>query len=180
MIHPPDCIYVKAQIITMDPTCPSGQALATSKGRIVDVGGRDMISSLAGKKTKILDVGGRTILPGFIDAHSHFLLAGLYDVFLVDLKSPPLGSIKNIHDLVARLREVALSTPQPNWIIGYGYDDTLLEENRHPVAKDLNRASATHPIFISHVLGHLAVLNSIALKSTGIDKNTQSPYSGKI
>ena len=83
MRHPSDCIYVNAQIITMDPTRPSGKALATSRGRIVDVGDQDMISSLAGKKTKILDIGGRTILPGFIDAHSHFLHAGLYDAFLV-------------------------------------------------------------------------------------------------
>ncbi len=180
MRHPSDCIYVNAQIITMDPTSPSGKALATSKGRIVDVGDQDMVFSLAGKKTKILDVGGRTILPGFIDAHSHFLHAGLYDVFLVDLKSPPLGGIKNIDDLVTRLKQVALSTSEPNWIIGYGYDDTLLEEKRHPVAKDLNRVSTTHPIFIRHVSGHLAVMNSVALKLAGIDKNISDPFGGKI
>ena len=180
MKNHPDNIYVNAQIITMEPNCPSAQALATSKSRIVDIGEQDRIFSLAGKKTKIFDLGGRTILPGFIDAHSHFLYAGLYDAFLVNLKSPPLGSIKNIDDLVVKLREVAISTPEPNWIIGYGYDDTLLEEKRHPNAKDLERASATHPIFIRHVSGHLAVMSSIALKLTGIDKTTHDPFGGRI
>jgi predicted amidohydrolase YtcJ len=180
MKNHPDNIYVNAQIITMEPNCPSAQALATSKSRIVDIGEQDRIFSLAGKKTKIFDLEGRTILPGFIDAHSHFLYAGLYDVFLVNLKSPPLGSIKNIDDLVVKLREVAISTPEPNWIIGYGYDDTLLEEKRHPNAKDLERASATHPIYIRHVSGHLAVMNSIALKLTGIDKTTHDPFGGRI
>jgi predicted amidohydrolase YtcJ len=180
MKNHPDNIYVNGQIITMEPSLPSAPALAIRRGRIVDIGEQDRIFSLAGKKTKVDDLGGRTLIPGFIDAHSHFLHAGLYDSFLVNLKSPPLGSIKNIDDLVVKLRQAALSTPEPDWIIGYGYDDTLLEEKRHPNAKDLNRADATHPIFIRHVSGHLAVMNSIALKLTGIDKATHDPFGGRI
>ena len=57
----------------MEPNRPLARALAIQKSRIVDIGKQDRISALATKKTKILDLEGRTILPGFIDAHSHFL-----------------------------------------------------------------------------------------------------------
>lgn len=176
----PDRIYLNAQIVTMDSRCPYGQALATDRGRILDVGAQDRILAMAGKSTEILDMGGRTILPGLIDAHSHFMHAGLYDAFLVNLKSPPLGRIKTMDDLIHKLRLVAVSTPGADWILGYGYDDTLLEDKRHPNATDLDRASAEHPIFISHVSGHLAALNTMALKRCGIDQNTQDPFGGKI
>ena len=180
MITPPEHVYLNAQIVTMDPACPQGQAMATGRGRILAVGTRDQIRAMAGKNTTIMDLGGRTILPGLIDAHSHFLQAGFYDTFLVNLKSPPLGTIKTIDELIEKLCQVAASTPRADWIIGYGYDDTLLADKRHPVAADLDRASAVHPIWISHVSGHLAVLNTMALTRCGIDQHTRDPFGGKI
>jgi predicted amidohydrolase YtcJ len=180
MSNPADCIYINAQIVTMDSSCPFAQAVATRKGRIVAVGAQDRTVSLKGKNTRILDLDGRTILPGFIDPHSHFLYAGLYDSFLVNLKSPPIGRIKNIDGLVAELGREASSMSGPGWILGYGYDDTLLEEKRHPEAKDLNMASRIHPILIRHVSGHLAVLNTAALKTIGVDRNTPDPPGGVI
>jgi predicted amidohydrolase YtcJ len=146
----------------------------------LDLGRKDRIYALADRHTNILNLDGRSMLPGFIDAHSHFLHAGLYDLFLVNLKSPPLGEIVRIGDLVTNLRQVASATPKAQWIIGYGYDDTLLEEKRHPLAQDLNQASLNHPILIRHVSGHVAVLNSPALSLCGIDRQTKDPEGARI
>lgn len=175
-----DRIYLNSEIITMDPFCPMADALATRNGHILKVGTGLNVRSLAGMETEVFDLGGRTLMPGFIDAHSHFVRAGLYDLFLVDLRSPPVGKIKSIPALISKLRQAALDLPKDAWILGYGYDDTLLEEKRQPTAKDLNRASMIHPICIRHVSGHLAVLNTPALKLAGISMNTVAPVGGRI
>ncbi len=180
MSETPDCIYLNGQIVTMDPDRPTAQALATRNDLIMDLGRKDRIQAMADRHTRILNLDGRTLLPGFIDAHSHFLHAGLYDLFLVNLKSPPLGEIVQIGDLVAKLQRVAATTPKAQWIVGYGYDDTLLKEKNHPLAEDLNRASADHPIIIYHVSGHVAVLNSTALSLCGIDREASDPVGARI
>ena len=54
-------------------------------------------------------------------------------------------------ELVARLRERARETPAGDWITGWGYDDTLIAEKRHPSRADLDAASTEHPIVLFHV-----------------------------
>jgi predicted amidohydrolase YtcJ len=66
------------------------------------------------------------------------------------------------------------------WVNGRGYDDTLLEEGRHPTRYDLDQASTEHPIYISHTSGHLAVANSLALEMAGVTRDTPQPPGGVI
>ena len=68
----------------------------------------------------------------------------------VDLNSPPIGAIEDMDQLVAALAARAAELPEGQWVSGRGYDDTLLAEQRHPTRVDLDRASTTHPIYISH------------------------------
>jgi predicted amidohydrolase YtcJ len=98
----------------------------------------------------------------------------------VDLNSPPIGAIKNIPQLIAALKQKAQSTPKGQWVTGRGYDDTLLSEMRHPTRDDLDMASTEHPIWITHVSGHLGVANSLALKRAKISRDTPQPGGGRI
>ena len=67
-------------------------------------------------------------------------------LYVVDLQSPPVGTVQTIEDLIAALKRRADETPKDQWVVGRGYDQTLLREKRHPTREDLDKASTDHPI----------------------------------
>jgi predicted amidohydrolase YtcJ len=144
------------------------------------VGTNPEIRALAGAGTTTVDLAGKTALPGFIDAHSHFPSAGMDALFVVDLQSPPVGTVQTIEGLIAALKRRADETPKGRWVVGRGYDQTLLREKRHPTREDLDRASSGHPISIVHASGHLSVANSMALKMAQVTKGTPNPKGGVV
>ncbi len=172
-------LYVGGPILTMDPANSVVAALAVEGNRIAAVGSREELRDWADGDARVVDLRGRALLPGFIDAHGHFPGAGIFALY-VDLNSPPIGTVAEMSDLVNRLRQKAASTAPGKWILGMGYDDTLLAEQRHPTRADLDRASSAHPIAILHISGHLAVVNSLALEKLGIDARTPDPDGGRI
>ncbi len=178
-IHP-DVIFLNADIVTLDERQPRAAAVAVLNERIVAVGSREQTEALAGPATEVVDIGGATLTPGFYAAHDHFPSAGVLARLQVDLNSPPIGEIENIEQLVAALTERAAETPEGEWIVGRGYDDTLLAEKRHPTRDDLDRVSDKHPIWIIHTSGHLGVANSRALQLAGITRRTAKPKGGVI
>jgi len=175
----PDRIYVNGTVITMNGA-QIVQAVAVRGDRIVGAGTNADIRKMAGSSAAVVDLKGKTMLPGLIDAHSHISMAGVWALFTANLSSPPLGKVNNIDDLVAALRAKAQETPKGQWVRGQGYDQTLLTEARHPTRYDLDKASTDHPIFIFHASGHLAVVNSMALKMAGIAKDSPQPSGGVI
>ena len=70
--------------------------------------------------------------------------------------------------------------PEGMLVYGWGYDDSLLLEKRHPTRDDLDQASTSHPIVIRHVSGHLASANSLALNNNNINPQTPDPLGGVI
>ena len=176
----PDVIYINGDIVTLDKANPEAEAVATWQGKIVAIGSTSQLQKLAGPQTKIVDLGGKTLVPGLIEPHSHFILYGPIALIRVDLSSPPVGQIKNMKELVEALSKRASVTAKGGWVSGFGYDDTTLEENRHPTRYDLDKASADHPVFISHISGHFVSLNSKALLMAGINKDTPQPVGGVI
>ncbi len=175
---PPDTIYVGGVIVTMNAAAANAEAVSVRGDRIAAVGAAESLRKTAGPNTKVVDLKGATILPGLIDAHSHFPGAGTAALYSVNLTSPPLGDVRSIGDLVDALRRKAASTPNGEWIRGGGFDQNELKEGRQPTREDLDRASTEHPIFISHSAGHLAVANSMALRMAGITKDTPNPKGG--
>ena len=176
----PDVVFVNGAFLTMDEGGSRAEAAAVLNERIVAVGSRAEIEALAGPETEAVDLGGATVLPGFYAAHDHFPMAGRLAKLQVDLNSPPIGRIETMEELVAALTERAAETPEGDWIVGRGYDDTLLAEKRHPTRADLDRASAEHPIWVIHTSGHLGVANSLALEIAGIGRRTPQPKGGVI
>ncbi len=172
-------VYLGGPVLTLDAQDRVVEALAVEDGRIAAIGTRAEVEAWAGGRARVVDLEGRALLPGFIDAHGHFPGAGLYAIN-VDLNSPPIGDVQTFDDLVARLREKAAETDRGDWVVGWGYDDTLLAEKRHPTREDLDRASTEHPIAILHISGHLGVLNSRGLEIAGYDADTPDPEGGLI
>jgi len=126
-----------------------------------------------------LDLQGRTVVPGFIEAHGHFPGAGLGAV-AADLNSPPIGTIKTIPEALEALKQLDAAQPGDGWLIGFGYDDTMLEEMRHFTSAELDAVSTTRPILAMHISAHMAVVNSLALERFGITAETPDPPGGEI
>ena len=174
-------LFHNGSIVTMNPEQPLAEAVAVEGDRIVAVGGSNAVRAAAGAAAQNVDLNGAAMLPGFIDAHGHFPASGLIgSKYYLDLNSPPIGSMRNLNDILEALQARVRDTPEGQWIRGGGYDDTLLAERRHPTRADLDRVSTRHPIYLSHISGHLAVANSLALKRAGIDKDTPQPAGGRF
>jgi hypothetical protein len=176
---PDRVVYVGGPVVTLDARDTVAEALGVEGDRIAVVGDEDTVLAWAGPDARRVNLGGRALLPGFIDAHGHFPGEGVWAT-VVDLRSPPMADVEDLDDLVERLRARAATTDPGEWVVGMGYDDTLLAEGRHPTRHDLDRASQAHPIAVIHVSGHLASLNSMGLAESGIDADTPDPEGGVI
>jgi predicted amidohydrolase YtcJ len=178
--RPGRTLYVGGPILTMDAEDRIVGALAVDGERIAAAGDEAELRAWAEEHdAEVVDLEGRALLPGFIEAHGHFPGMGLTAVF-VDLNSPPIGDVETLDDLVARLEARASETDEGEWIVGIGYDDSLLAERAHPTRWDLDRASALHPIAALHISGHLAVANSRGLAAIGVARDTPDPTGGLI
>ena len=163
-------VFLNGEVLTMDSTNRIVEAISVRGGRIESVGTSEEIGALADGQTEVVDLAGRTLIPGFVDAHGHFPGSG-QTAFTVDLNSPPIGDTESIPELLEKLRQFG-EEKTDGWLIGSNYDDTLLAEKRHPTRDDLDKVSATRPIAVVHVSGHLMVLNSAALEEMHIDEST--------
>ena len=173
-------VYRNGTILTMDSGGSQAQALAVRGETILAVGSDAEIMALADPHTVVTDLRGRTMLPGFIDGHSHFVSAGLMAATQLDLSSPPVGGVKNIAEIKELIRAKAAETPKGEWILGFGYDDTGLEDKRHPLASDIDEVAPEHPVLLRHVSGHLSSCNSLALAKANYTKDTPDPVGGVI
>ena len=176
-----DTIFFGDNIVTMDPDQPTVEAVAVRGEKIVAAGSMDDVMALEGASTRVVDLGDQALLPGFIDAHGHFLSASR-SLESLQLHPPPVGDVNNIDDLVRKVQAwiVENDIPPGETVSGRGYDDSLLEEGRHPTRYDLDRASTDHPIILTHVSGHLRASNSAALAAGNVTADTPDPPGGYI
>ena len=169
----PNLILHNANIITMDDHKPVVQAVACFQGRIVAIGSDHEILALSGPGTKVMNMHGATVVPGLNDSHNHMLEVGIKmtRIALDDVKS--LGEMR---DLIAK---AAQHTPPGQWIIGEGWNESFLAENRLPTRGDIDAATDTHPVLLKRFF-NMDVVNSVALALAGIDANTPDPSGGAI
>lgn len=176
-----DAIYINGTVVTVNDSQPTAEAVAVKNGRILAVGNRVTVEALKGSTTQVFDLQGKTMVPGFIDPHGHLLMQGMA-ALVADLLPAPDGTVDSIAALQEQLRTWA-QTPAAirlGWIVGNGYDDAQLKEQRHPTRADLDAVSQEIPIFALHQSGHLVSLNSKALELANITAETPNPPGGVI
>ena len=171
-----DLVLLNGKIVTVDSSGTIEEAVAVRDGRFLKVGSSEEIRRLAGSKTRIIDLKGKTVLPGFIDTHEHCIRKGMRGDW-VDCASPPIGTIDQ---LVEALAAKAHEKAEGEWVVGYGFDETKLEDRRWPTRYDLDKASPRNPIYLGRAGGHNAVANSVALEIAGITKDTPQPSGANI
>jgi predicted amidohydrolase YtcJ len=171
-----DLLLVNGRVLTMDEAQPIASAIAIRNGIVAAVGSNSDARAAASPGSQVIDLRGRTATPGLNDAHAHPMGVGFAAAHL-DLGSPPNRSIRDLVELVAA--EVP-KRPPGAWIIGHGYDQARLAEQRHPTRHDLDAVAPDHPVLLIRACYHIAVANSRALALAGISAGTPDPANGTI
>ncbi|HBY45429.1 MAG TPA: amidohydrolase, partial [Chloroflexi bacterium] len=174
----PDLILTGGRVVTMDPDLPEATALAVKDGHILAVGGDVAIEELAGPGTQRFALGGRLTIPGIIDTHNHMISMG---TVLNEVQLYAARSIDEIKELVAdRVR----TSPPGAWILGRGWDESLLADKRFPNRHDLDEVAPNNPVVLDRVWNML-LANSAALQAADVGRHTPDPpadalYAGRI
>ncbi|HEX5480257.1 MAG TPA: amidohydrolase [Dehalococcoidia bacterium] len=159
----------------MAAALPRGEAVLVRDGMVVAVGANGEIAARAGDAEEVDCVGG-LLVPALIDAHCHLLATAARRL---SLDCSP-AAVRSIADIQARLREMAAHGRADGWIRAAGYDETQLEERRHPTRMELDAAVPHLPVRLLHRSGHAVVLNTPAMLAAGIGNDTPEPPGGVI
>ena len=173
-------LYRGGPIVTMDGDTPQMvEAVVTTGTRIAFVGPEKQAREVAGKEALIRDLGGATMLPGFIDAHSHFTVATMSAGGL-DLRTG--RPVTDIAGVSAAIRDhLARAPARPGgWTTVWQFDHETLAEKRYITRAELDAIAPDRPLVVLHVSLHGAVANSAALKAAGIDEGTPVPPGGMM
>ena len=168
----PDLILHNGKIVTVDGAFSIREAVAIYDGKIVAVGRSGEVTALAGNNTKIEDLRGRCVIPGQIDNHTHFLLAGM-DA-LGSKAKVDIAKLQSIDAILGAIADRARTTSKGEWIGTSCMYRGALEEGRFPTREDLDKVSPNHPVYIFQS-GKNIIANSYALKMAGIDADTPHP-----
>jgi len=176
-----DLIIRGGPILTMEGDTPAYvEAVVVSGGKIVFAGSEAGAMRRKSGDTVIKDLAGRTMLPGFVDAHSHFINAPTLSQ-QVNVSPSPVGQGDSVAQIVAALQawQERARVPDGGWIMAWGYDDSMVRGGKL-TKRELDAAFPNHKVMVLHVSLHGAVLNSRALEWAGITRDTPTPEGGII
>lgn len=169
-----DLAIVNGKIYTANAKKLNAEAVAVKAGKILAVGTTAEIKKLISPSTTILDVKGKLVIPGLIDAHTHFSSGGRS---LASLSFRGVMSVERVQEMVAaKIKEI----PPGEAVFGGQYDHTLFPGQKWPTKEDLDKVSPDNPVVITRVDGHSSWVNSLALKQSGITKDTKDPFGGEV
>lgn len=169
-----DVIVTNARIWTVDKARPQAEAMAIVSDRIVAVGSAAEVDVWHGPQTKIMDAQGKLLLPGFNDAHVHFVDGGdhLQSVQLKDAASP--------EEFARRIEDRARSTPKGEWVTGGDWDEQKWSPPNLPTKELVDPLTPDTPVWVNRYDGHESLANSVTLKLANITAKTPNPPGGEI
>jgi len=178
----PDAIFFNAVIYTgegfAEDKPQTVQAMAVGGGKVIAVGSNEEITRLAGPHTRLLDLDSANtstyIFPGLNDAHVHLGSAGRTKLNI------DLTGVKSLDEMLKKIAAFAKNQPVGHWLTGGNWDHTLWTRKTLPTRQDLDKVTGDHPAFLDRIDGHIAVVNSAALKAAGITGQTKPPQGGAI
>jgi predicted amidohydrolase YtcJ len=174
---PRTVLYLHGRIYTNDPQHPWAAAMAVRDGKIICVGSVAQVMSECGVSEahpETVQLHEQFLMPGFNDAHMHLGSAG------EGMLAVRLYGAANIEELKKRLAASVAAHRPGEWITGAGWDHTLWPEKQFPNKWMLDDVSPKNPVLLTHVSGHVAVANSLALKLAELDAKSPNPTGGEL
>lgn len=171
--QPVTLAIINANIWTADEKQPHAEALAISNDKIIRVGTTREINKMINDKTRVIDANGMFVCPGFTDSHLHLLDGGFH------LSSVQLRDAATPEEFTRRIAEYAKTLEPGEWILGGDWDHSLWG-GELPKRQWIDEVTPVNPLWVSRLDGHMALANSLALKTCGIDQNTVAPPGGTI
>ena len=159
-----DIVLKNGNIITVDKQDSFAEAVAIKGNKIIFVGNAVDADAFIGPDTNVIDLHGRSVVPGFIESHIHSAVMGVNSL-AIDCRPSAVSSVEEIQEAVF---ERTKTTPEGEWIRGWGYNDQYLKEKRHPDKWDLDKVAPKHPVMLTRVCNHISTYNSAAIKIAGI------------
>jgi predicted amidohydrolase YtcJ len=153
---------------------PQRGAVAIAGDRILAVGDSAAVAPFVGRSTRVLDAGGGLIVPGFNDAHTHFISGGF------QLSSVDLRNAATPQEFVRRLAVFAKTRKAGEWITGGDWDHTLWPGQPLPRREWIDSVTPNNPVFIDRLDGHEALANTAALTAAGVTAATPTPSGGEV
>lgn len=169
-----DLVLVNTKIYTANPNNPTAEALAIKNGKFVFIGTNTEAQNFNCGESKLLDLEGSFVYPGFIDAHAHLKGIGYRELNL------NLQGADSLKSMLTQVTIHANKLPIGDWVIGRGWIEKKWPEARFPTLEELDAISSDKPIALERADGHAIIVNSLALKLAGIDRDTSDPIGGKI
>jgi predicted amidohydrolase YtcJ len=169
-----DLIITNAKIWTVDKSLPMVQAVAVVGDRIVAVGSNTEVDAWRTPHTHVIDAEGKLLLPGFNDAHVHFVSGGM------QLDNIQLNDATTPEEFARRIGERAKVTAKGEWIVGGNWDETKWNPPNMPTKELIDAVTPDTPVFVSRYDGHMGLANSVALRLAAITAKTPDPPGGTI
>ena len=170
-------LYLHGRIYTNDPQHPWAAALAMREGKLICVGEIAQVvteCSTSDAHPDTIELHGKFVMPGFNDAHVHLGSAG------EGMLAVRLYGAASVEELKKRMAASVATHKPGEWITGAGWDHTMWPEKVFPNKWELDDVSPKNPVLLTHVSGHVAVANSLALKLAELDKSSANPQGGEL
>jgi predicted amidohydrolase YtcJ len=171
---PADVILYNATIYTVDAARPTAQAIAVRGERIEALGENAAILRLRAPSTRVIDAAGATVIPGLQDAHGHVAALGS------NLQTLDFRGTTSFEQVVAGVRQRVASTPPGQWILGRGWDQNDWLDKAWPTEELLSAVAPAHPVYLTRIDGHAALVNRRAMELAGLTSSTRDPDGGRI
>ena len=175
-----DLILINANVITLNPQNPLAEIVVIKNDKILFVGNKTDLEKYNSQSTKVIDLQGKTIIPGFIDAHAHFLSLGNA------LKNINLNNINYWSEAEELVKETVKNSQPGDWITGRGWHQEKWQKipeqavNGYPIHNSISAISPNNPIILKHASGHALFANAKALEIANITSKTKNPDGGEI
>ena len=167
-----DLIFTGGTIYTVDEKASTAEAVAVLDDKIIFVGKKDEALKFKGDSTQIIDLENKIMIPGFIDAHGHFMGMGNSKLIL------DLRPAQSYDDILKIVEDAVKKAKAGEWIEGRGWHQDKWVGNKDgfiagfPTHIKLSEISPDNPVFLTHASGHSAFVNAKALELAGISKST--------
>ncbi|WP_080874125.1 amidohydrolase [Oceanobacillus timonensis] len=168
-------IYTNGVIHTFQASQPIVEAVAVKDGRFIDMGSTSqMLAFWRAKSDNVIDLGGKAATPGLTDTHLHLSLQATK---FIDLD---VTGVTKKADFLHLIKKHGETLEKDAWLLGAGWDENLFTDGGLPTKEELDAVAPHHPLFITRICEHAAVVNSKALAEIHYSSTIPLPDGGDI